>query len=86
MTTMTPLKARVKNGRLVLDERTDLPEGDEIALVPLDQGSVEPGRPWPPELVTMLLAPPDRELSATVDAMQVAIDHARRSRRLPTRP
>jgi hypothetical protein len=36
MTTMTPLKARVKNGRLVLDEPTDLPEGDEVPLVPLD--------------------------------------------------
>jgi len=45
---MTPLKARVKNGRLVLDEPTDLPEGDEVALVPLDEGAIEPGRSWPP--------------------------------------
>lgn len=29
-----PLKARVRNGRLVLDEPTDLPEGTEIELVP----------------------------------------------------
>ena len=36
MTTMDPVKARVKNGRLVLDEPTDLPEGKEIELVPLD--------------------------------------------------
>ena len=28
-----PLKARVLNGRLVLDEPTDLPEGVEIELV-----------------------------------------------------
>ena len=34
--TMQPLKAHVKNGRLVLDEPTDLPEGKEIELVPLD--------------------------------------------------
>jgi hypothetical protein len=33
---MTPLKAVVKNGRLVLDEATELPEGTELALVPLE--------------------------------------------------
>lgn len=31
-----PLRARVRNGRLVLDEPTDLPEGDEVELVPAD--------------------------------------------------
>ena len=31
-----PLKARVKNGRLVLDEPTDLPEGEEVELVRAD--------------------------------------------------
>ena len=35
MTTMDPVKARVKNGRLVLDEPTDLPEGAVIELVPV---------------------------------------------------
>ena len=30
------MKACVRNGRLVLDEPTDLPEGTEIELVPLD--------------------------------------------------
>jgi hypothetical protein len=34
--TMQPLKAHVRNGRLVLDEPTDRPEGDVIELVPLD--------------------------------------------------
>jgi hypothetical protein len=34
---MQPVKARVKNGRLVLDEPTDLPEGEEVELVPLDE-------------------------------------------------
>jgi hypothetical protein len=31
-----PLKARVRNGRLVLDEPTDLPEGIEVPLVLAD--------------------------------------------------
>jgi hypothetical protein len=34
---MQELKAQVKNGRLVLDEPTDLPEGKVIELVPLDE-------------------------------------------------
>jgi hypothetical protein len=32
------LKARVQKGRLVMDEPTELPEGTEIALLPLDPG------------------------------------------------
>ncbi len=31
-----PLRARVRNGRLVLDEPTDLPEGEEVELVLAD--------------------------------------------------
>lgn len=34
---MQPLRARVRNGRLVLDEATQLPEGQVIELVPLDE-------------------------------------------------
>ena len=34
---MSPLKARVENGRLKLDEPTDLPEGQVIELIPLDE-------------------------------------------------
>ncbi len=34
---MQPVKAHVKNGRLVLDEPTDRPEGEEVELVPLDE-------------------------------------------------
>jgi hypothetical protein len=34
---MQPLKAHVHNGRLVLNEPTDLPEGEVIELVPLDE-------------------------------------------------
>ena len=36
LVSMSDLKARVTNGRLVLDEATDLPEGTEIELVPAD--------------------------------------------------
>jgi hypothetical protein len=32
------LKAHVSRGRLVLDEPTALPEGTEVALLPLDPG------------------------------------------------
>jgi hypothetical protein len=34
---MQPLKAHVERGRLVLDEPTDLPEGEIVELVPLDE-------------------------------------------------
>ncbi len=34
---MQALKAQVKNGRLVLDEPTDRPEGEVIELVPVDE-------------------------------------------------
>lgn len=33
---MQPLKARVHNGRLVLDEPTDLPEGEVLYLRPVE--------------------------------------------------
>ncbi len=36
LTSMLPLKARVRNGRLVLDEPTDLPEGEVVYLQPVD--------------------------------------------------
>lgn len=32
------IKARVHGGRLLLDEPTDLPEGTEVELLPLDPG------------------------------------------------
>jgi hypothetical protein len=32
------LKARVRGGRLVLDEPIDLPDGSEVALIPADEG------------------------------------------------
>lgn len=36
MNGMLPLKAHVHNGRLVLDEPTDLPEGEVVYLQPVD--------------------------------------------------
>ncbi len=33
---MQPLRAQVHNGRLVLDEPTDLPEGEVVYLRPVD--------------------------------------------------
>ena len=35
---MSPLRARVENGRLVLDEPTTLPEGTVVDLVADDEG------------------------------------------------
>jgi hypothetical protein len=32
------IKARVRAGRLVVDEPTDLPDGTEVDLLPLDPG------------------------------------------------
>ncbi len=37
LTPMQPLKAKVHNGRLVLDAPTDLPEGEVVDLVPVDE-------------------------------------------------
>jgi hypothetical protein len=34
--TIEPLEARLKNGRLVMDEPTDLPEGTELTLTVAD--------------------------------------------------
>jgi hypothetical protein len=34
---MRVLKARVKGGRLLLDEPTDLPDGTEVQLTPADE-------------------------------------------------
>lgn len=38
---MQPLRARVKNGRIVLDEPTDRPDGTIVELVPLDEAIAE---------------------------------------------
>lgn len=38
MLDMSPLRARVENGRLQLDEPTELPDGTELDLVVDDEG------------------------------------------------
>lgn len=38
---MQALKAHVKGGRLVLDEPTDLPEGEVVELVPVDYADMD---------------------------------------------
>jgi hypothetical protein len=40
---MTSLKARVRKGRLLLDEPTTLPDGEVVELVPLDEVMVSGG-------------------------------------------
>jgi hypothetical protein len=37
LSTMQPLKAVVRNGRLVMDEPTELPEGTEVVLAAIDE-------------------------------------------------
>jgi hypothetical protein len=41
---MLPLRARVTNGRLVLDEPTTLPEGTEVELAPVEDNLDEDDR------------------------------------------
>lgn len=40
---MRALKAHVRGGRLVLDEPTELPEGEVVELVPLDEALASGG-------------------------------------------
>lgn len=41
-TRMQPLRARVRDGRIVVDEPTDLPEGTELYLVAADDDEMDP--------------------------------------------
>jgi hypothetical protein len=56
------LKARVRAGRLVIDEPTDLPEGTELELLPLDPGD------WLDEADRALLHDALRQSEADVEA------------------
>ena len=51
--TMQALKARVQNGRLVLDEPTDLPEGEVVELRPVDDDDDGEGEFEPEELAAL---------------------------------
>jgi hypothetical protein len=73
---MQALKAQVRGGRLVLDEPTDLPEGEVIELVPLDEVLASGGDYLDDEERERLHASIDRGLEdvregRTVDARQV---------------
>jgi len=61
---MQPLKAQVRNGRLVLDVPTDLPEGEVVELVKLNDVLAYGGD----ELDYEERAELDRELDASFDA------------------
>lgn len=58
---MQPRKAVVKNGRLLLDEPSDLPEGQVVLLVPLEElmSLVEDGGD-DDEVAFTFVAPPQR--------------------------
>ncbi len=74
--TMRALKAHVKAGRLLLDEPTDLPEGEVVELVPLDEVLANGGDYLDDEERERLHRSIDRGLEdvragRTVDARQV---------------
>lgn len=60
---MQPLKAQVRNGRLVLDEPTDLPEGEVVELVQLVEVLAYGGD----DLDDVERAELDRDLDASFD-------------------
>jgi hypothetical protein len=73
---MQPLKAHVRKGRLVLDEPTDLPEGEVVELVPVDDVLASGGDYLDDEERERLHASIERGLEdlkagRTVDARQV---------------
>ena len=61
---MQPLKAHVRNGRLLLDEPTDLPDGDVVELVQLDDVLANGGDDLDDEERAAL----QREIEASFDA------------------
>ena len=82
---MHPLRARVQNGRIVLDEPTELPEGEVVELVPLDDVLAAGGDYLDAEDRERLHASIDRgladvEAGRTVDAGEVISELRARSR------
>lgn len=65
------IKARVTAGRLVVDDLTDLPEGVELELLPLDPGDWLDGAD--PEAVHEALRQSDADIAAgrLVDASEI---------------
>lgn len=74
---MEPLNARVRNGRLVLDEPTDLPEGVQVRLV-LADGDEMPKEEREALYESLREGVADIEAGRTVDARE-AIARARTS-------
>ncbi len=76
ISTMRALKAHVRGGRLLLDEPTDLPNGEVVELVPLDEVLTSGGDYLDAEERERLHASIDRGLAdvhagRTTDARQV---------------
>lgn len=73
---MQPFHAVVKNGRLVLDQPTDLPDGHVVVMVPLEEllefaadEAAENGEPVSePPAMSFVLAPREWKKPAPVDA------------------
>jgi len=66
---MAPLKATVRNGRLVLDAPTDLPEGSVVELAVIVDDRVED-----PELLEELAASAEDEAAGHVVDFEAVID------------
>lgn len=60
---MITVRARVHNGRIVVDEPTDLPEGTELALVSEEDE-------LPADVIARLLAAPPTDEPLTKDASE----------------
>ena len=72
---MHALKARVENGRLKLDEPTDLPEGKEVAVVVVeDDGLSDEDRE---QLLTMIDESFADEAAGHVETLSSAITELR---------
>lgn len=68
LSVMAPLKARVENGRLKLDEPTDLPEGADLEVVVIDDGLSAEERAELHALLDRALE--DSEAERAVDALE----------------
>ncbi len=68
---MQPLNAVVKNGRLTLDEPTDLPEGQVVVLLSLEEilaSAEEVGSHDDGPAMSLMLAPREWKAPPVVDA------------------
>jgi hypothetical protein len=63
---MQPVVAHVRNGRLLLDEPTDLPEGERVVLRPVDELVVVGDDDLDPEERAQLI----RNLEVSIDQVE----------------